>query len=156
MPMEKITLSVPQNLLERSRGDDEGTPESDAKSEKIARTSELTGAYLNAVRARDRLAFTNKGRMRNWERFNQSLKAVVRNVATDASCAVKDRSARLEIRTRIYAGVMQLANTMSRDQFDIMMRARMRFRWSLVVGTVGLLGITSTLVVNDIVKWPLY
>ncbi len=156
MPIEKITLSVPQNLSERSRGDEQRTPDSDAKGERGARISEIAGAYLNAARARDRFALTNKGRMRNRERFNQSLKAVVKNVATDASSAVEDRSARLEIRIQIYADVMQLAKAMSKDQLDIIMRARTRFRWSLAVAAVGLLGITSTLVVNGILKWPFY
>ena len=153
--MEEITLSVPQSLPEWSRGNGERTPKSDVNNEKVERLSRLAGAYLNAVRVRDRFAFTNKGRMRNRERFNQSLKTVVRDVATDASFAVKDRSARLEIRTQIYGGLMQLVNAMARDQLDLIMRARRQFRWSLAVGAVGLLGITTTLVVNDIVKWPL-
>ena len=155
MPVEEITLSVPQSLAEWSHGDDERTPKSDVNNEKVERVSKLAGAYLNAVRVRDRFAFTHKGRMRNRERFNQSLKAVVRNVATDASSAVKERSARLEIRTQIYGGIMQLVKAMSRDQLDMMMRARRQFRWSLAVGAVGLLGVTTTLVLNDIVIWPL-
>jgi len=156
LPVEEITLSVPQSLAEWSRGDDERTPKSDVNNEKVERVSKLGGAYLNAVRARDRFALTNKGRMRNRERFNQSLKAVVKNVATDASCAVEDPSARLEIRIQIYAAVMQLAKVMSKDQLDIIMRARTRFCWSLAVAAVGLLGITSTPVVNGTIKWPLY
>lgn len=155
MAVEEITLSVPQSSAGWLRDNEQPTPDA-AKSEQPSGISKLAEAYLNAARTRDRFRFTNKGRMRNRERFDQSLKAVVRNVATDASCAVNDRNARMKIRTQIYAGVMQLAKAMSRDQLDIMMRARTRFRWSLAVGAAGLLGVVSTLFINEIVKWPLY
>ena len=156
MRFEEITLSVPHSPAEWRHGNDEGTPNPGTRSEETSGISKLAETYLKAVRARDRFAFTDKGRMRNREQFDQSLKAVVSNVAADASCTVKDRGARKEIRTQIYAGVMQLAKAMSKDHFDMMTRARTRVRWSLAVGAVGLLGIISTLVINGIVTWPPY
>jgi hypothetical protein len=93
--------------------------------------------------------------MRNQERFAQSVKAIVKKVAADASNPLDDRSARMQVRTQIYADVMLLANAMSKDQLAMIRRHRSRRRWSLALTAVGLLGIAYTLIMNDIIAWPL-
>ena len=156
MPIEEITLSVPGTPAEpRPETESQRGPDPEARSEESAGLNKLAAAYLKSVRARDRFSFTNKGRMRNRERFGQSLKAIVKKIATDASSPVKDRGARMGVRTRIYADVMQLASAMSNDQLVMIKRARTRLRWSLAVATLGLVGIALTLVVNDVVPSPL-
>ena len=156
MPIEEITLSVPGSPAEpQPETESQRGPDREARSEESAGLNKLAAAYLKSVRARDRFSFTNKGRMRNRERFGQSLKAIVKKIATDASSPVKDRGARMGVRTRIYADVMQLASAMSNDQLVMIKRARTRLRWSLAVATLGLVGIALTLVVNDVVPSPL-
>jgi hypothetical protein len=155
LAIEQITLSVPGVLPERPRASEDAVSDV-ARREKIARASEIEKAYLKAVQARDGYAFTDKTRKRNRERFHQALKALGRKVAADASRAVDDRSARLKIRTQIYADIMQLVSALSRDQLNIKMRARTRVQLSLAVGAAGLLGVVATLVLNDMLTWPLY
>jgi len=155
MPIEEITLSVPDGSMESQRGGSGHVPNSKGERAEAAGTDKLVAAYLKSARARDRFAFTDKGHMRNRERFAQSLKAIVKKIAADASNPLEDRSARMQVRTRIYGDVMKLANAMSKDQLAMIRWNRIRWRWSLALATVGLLGIAHTLVMNDIVKWPL-
>jgi hypothetical protein len=147
MPIEEITLSVPANP-QSDHGDTPTGP--GAVSEEVESVNEFSDDYVKSARARDRLAFTNQGRMRNRERFNQSLKAIVKKVATHASGPVADRSARMEVRAGIYKEVMQLTNAMSRDQLQTMRRAQTRFRWSLGLAILGLLGIGATIVTHQV------
>lgn len=155
MPIEEITLSVPgvpaepQPETKSPQGSD-----AEARSGQSAGLTKLAAAYLKSARARDRFAFTDKGRMRNRERFGQSLKAIVKKIATDASSPVDDRGARMAVRTRTYADVMQLVSAMSNDQLVVIKRARTRLRWSLVLASLGLLGIALTFVLNGAGQWP--
>ena len=124
MPIEEITLSVPASHA-NAPPDNRDTPIiSGAASEEVASANEFADDYMRSARARDHLAFTAGGRVRNRERFNQSVKAIVKKIATHASSPVADRSARMEVRARIYTEVMQLTNAMTIDQLRTMRRAK--------------------------------
>jgi len=146
MPIEEITLSVPDG--------NERNPDSKAGVESDVDAKKLEAAYLKSARARDRFTFTNRGRARNRERFNQSLKALVKGIATSASNPVEDRRARMAVRTQVYAGVVQLANAMSKDQLAVIERSRKRLRWSLGLAIVGVFSVAMALAINDLTNWP--
>ena len=154
MPIEEITLSVPKGVAEPQPGSASRGPNRGGEATGSAEVNKLAAAYAKSARARDRFTFTNAGRLRNRERFSQSLKAIVKKIATDASGPVQDRATRMRIRTQIYVEVMQLAEAMSRDQLKMIRWARLRLRWSLAVAAMGLLGITATLIMNDVISWP--
>ena len=143
MPVEEITLSVPNGNESNSGSKTESVEDVDA--------SELLGAYLKSARARDGFAFTAKARLRNRERFGQSLKALVKGIATRASNPVNDRHTRMAVRTHVYTNVMQLATAMSKDQQQIVEKSRKRLRWTLALAILGLLSVAATLAGNTFV-----
>lgn len=153
MAVEEITLSAVGKP--NRRNDDaenlsgEREPLRDAKE-----LGALAEAYLAAARARDRFAFTRKGQARRRERFDQAVKTVVKTIASEASRVLDDRPARLEVRTRLYVGVMVLTNAVSIDQLRLIERSRRTLRWSVGIAVVGLLGIGGTLIGNGVLPRP--
>jgi len=153
MAVEEITLSA---VRKPGRWTDEAEVipaerESPSGAQEMA---VLAKAYLAAARARDRFAFTRKGHARRRERFDQAVKTVVKTIASEASRIIEDRPARLEVRTRLYVGVMVLTNAVSIDQMRLLERSRRNLRWSVGLAIVGLLGIGGTLVGNGILPRP--
>jgi hypothetical protein len=153
MAVEEITLSA-VGKPERWNDEAEIIPVERESLRDTQGMAVLAKAYLKAARARDRFAFTRKGKARRRERFDQAVKAVVKTIASEASRIVDDRPARLEVRTRLYVGVMVLTNAVSIDQLRLLERSRRTLRWSVGLAIVGLLGIGGTLVGNGVLPRP--
>lgn len=150
MPIEEITLSAPCEPEQRT------TAESDTAQGQPGETDVVRDAraYLQAARVRDRFSCTQRGRQKRLEQFDQTVKTLVKSIATEASRNITDRSERLDVRTRIYSGVMVLAKAISHDQRTMLDRSRTSRRRSLILATLGLLGIGMTLVANGWIQIP--
>jgi hypothetical protein len=155
MPIEEITLLVPGGPPAQLDQASEHRPGSPVSVTQPAVVSELVVAYLKSIRARDRFAFTHRGRTRNRDRFDQSLKAIVKKLATDSATPVDSRSARMRVRAQVYGDTMELIRAMSVDQLRMVKRSRTYLRWSLVTAGVGLAMIAWTLTINDIITLPI-
>jgi uncharacterized membrane protein len=151
MPVEEITLSTVGKPHRNDEAQITGERGATREAEEIA---VLARAYLEAAHARDLFAFTRKGRARRRERFDQAVKTVVKTIASEAARIVHDRPARLEVRTRLYVGVMAFTNAVSIDQQRLLARSRCNLRWSVGLAIVGLLGICGTLISNGVLPRP--
>ncbi len=154
MPIEEITLSVPRGLADSRQESTRAKPKAGTDIKTSSETNKLVAAYVRSARARDRFAFTNSGRMRNRERFSQSLKAIVKKIATDASSRVEDRSIRMQVRTQIYVDLMHLARAMSQDQLNMIRWARTHRRLGLLAAIMAALCILAALITNEVITLP--
>lgn len=155
MAIEEITISAP--------GEPDGPGGADQRSASNQAASDamepldirrLARNFLKAARARDRLVFTQRGRKRRQERFNQALKSIVKDMATEASREVRSRSGRLEVRTRVYTTMMVLAKAVAEDQLRMIGRSRSSLRWGVGLIILGLGCIVFTLVANGWLELP--
>lgn len=154
MAIEEITLSA---VGDPDRWNDATADNGNDERGATAGTREMAAfarAYVKAARARNRFAFTRRGQERRRERFDKAAKTIVKSIATEAARVVVDRPARLEVRTRIYSGVMVLTKAVSVDQLKLIDRSRRRMRWSLALAGIGLAGISWTLIQNGMLPWP--
>ena len=150
MPIEEITLSAPCEPEQQTTADSDKAQGQPDETD-VARHAR---AYLQAARTRDRVSCTQRGRQKRLEQFDQTVKTLVKSIATEASRNITDRSERLDVRTRIYSGVMVLAKAISHDQRTMLDRSRTSRRRSLILATLGLLGIGMTLVANGWIQIP--
>jgi hypothetical protein len=150
MAIEEITLSAPCEP-EQPTSVDSDKAQGQPGETGVARNAR---AYLQAARARDRVSCTQRRRQKRLEQFEQAVKTLVKSIATEASRDITDRSERLDVRTRIYSGVMVLAKAISHDQRAMLDRSRTSRRRSLTLAALGLLGIGMTLVANGWIQIP--
>ena len=149
MAIEEITLSAPCEPEQPTTADSDKTQDQRCETD----VSRHARAYLQAARARDQVSSTQRGQKR-LEQFEQTVKTLVKSIATEASRDIPDRSERLDVRTRIYSGVMVLAKAISHDHRAMLDRSRTSRRRSLILAALGLLGIGMTLVANGWIQIP--
>ncbi len=150
MPIEEITLSAPCEPEQRTTADSDKAHGQPGETG-VARHAR---AYLQAARARGRISCRQRQRQKRLEQFEQTVKTLVKRIATEASSDIADRSERLDVRTRIYSGVMVLAKAISHDQRAMLDRSRTSRHRSLILAALGLLGIGMTLVANGWIEIP--
>ena len=137
MAVEEVVLSVPGHADGVNASAGSPAPAGGALERAVQ-------DYFASARARDRLAIGGWMRQRRRERYDLALKTLVKTIATEASRNVIDRSARLDVRTQVYASVMSLVRVVASDQLAVIGRARRMLGWALAFAVVGVAGVTYT------------
>ncbi|MGD8417425.1 MAG: hypothetical protein PVH91_10230 [Pseudomonadales bacterium] len=133
MAIEEITLSVPQVLP------DSGIAyQSEHERQATGPDLQVGRRYRQILRERDRFTWTRRGRARREEVFDVAYRSLVKQMAKDATEAIRDRSARLQSRTRIYATLTELLTISAEDQRRARYRARRTMTWGIGLAAFGL------------------
>lgn len=146
--IEEIILSVPgaKTVLKGRRSADridDIDSTVDTSSE-----DEIVRSYREMVQQRDRFGLTRKSRQRRQDTFEAAYKSLVKQIATEATRGIRDRSSKLRVRTQIYKSVMALVQSSARDQKTKAKRTRRLFRWSLAVAGTGVFGLATGLIAD--------
>ena len=143
MAVEEITLHpvrLPE-LVKRS----ESPPDNDPGPEDL---NPIVRDYVTAIRHRDRFTLSAKSHQRNQDRFDLTLKTLVKTMATQASSRVRDHDSRMIIRTEIYSLTMMLVQALSEDQRVCLRKSRQIMKWGMILGALGILGVGATAFLN--------
>ena len=147
--IEEIILSVPgaEPVLEGRRSADRIDDVDDVEcAVDTGSEDEIARSYSEMVQQRDRFGFTRKSRQRRQDTFETAYRSLVKQIATEATRGIRDRSSKLRARTQIYKSVMALVQSSARDQKTKAKRTRRLFRWSLAVAGTGVFGLATGLI----------
>ena len=144
--IEEIILSVPgaEPVLEGRRSADRIDDVDSAVD--TGSEDEIVRSYREMVQQRDRFGLTRKSHQRRQDTFETAYRSLVRQIATEATRGIRDRSSKLRARTQIYKSVMALVQSSARDQKAEAKRTRRLFRWSLAVAGTGVFGLATGLI----------
>lgn len=146
--IEEIILSVPgaKTVLKGRRSADR-IDDIDSTVD-TGSEDEIVRSYREMVQQRDRFGLTRKSRQRRQDTFEAAYKSLVKQIATEATRGIRDRSSKLRVRTQIYKSVMALVQSSARDQKTKAKRTRRLFRWSLAVAGTGVFGLATGLIAD--------
>ncbi|MGE0623538.1 MAG: hypothetical protein AB7I04_24205 [Pseudomonadales bacterium] len=141
MPIEEITLSVPQSLP------DSGT-EQRAASATAHSDDRMVRRYRGLLRDSYRFAWTRRGRQKRQDTFEVAYRSLVKQLAQEITAPIEDRVIRLDARRSIYASLTGIIGAAASDQRRLRDRSRRLFGWGLALCSVGLGSLAVTLVLG--------
>lgn len=121
-------MAVPVAAIQSGQERDRGQAASAANREAVA------SAVHAAVRARRRLALTQRRRAIQLSEFDSTMKRLIKQIAVEIAAGVDDRHARAEMRVRLYAAVAALVGALIDDHRATGLRTRRWRNWSLAAG----------------------
>ena len=136
MPIEEITLSVPESLPEAGSGRSVA-----AETGAINTDDRVVGRYRRILADRYRFAWTHRGRRRRQTAFEVAYRGLVKQLAKEVTEPIADRTVKLDIRTRIYAALTGILAVATEDQRQRHNRSRRLFTWGLALSGVGLVSL---------------
>ena len=131
MPVEEITLSLPEEARERDVNDLSEPPPRRGAQEELIRH------YYQLLKKKRRFAWTRRARQRREEVFDSACKSLAKQLARESTAEVESRVDRLEARTRIYAAIGSLLNVSAMEAQRVSLRNYYAVRYALLIGVLG-------------------